>query len=1004
MTIKISDEYTVKEKLDALINLNLVTRTYVFLKADKRWLVWLYKNGFLDIIIEEAKEFESTRYDLPEMDYLIRMSRVEPEKAADILVKLIAKMPKKEIRDLVFMDILEICAIMPAAQLSVILEAIYSTRWISLVSINRSSTASMHYKSIFKKLTAAKCSEESLRLAEEILAVKKKGKTKKQNRYLQSGDDNFYFTDLAETGVFHALLSIPNDYVGQAFDLITKVMHKIIVLSDKSYAGRTFPICDNYDFIYFDFFELKMNSIERWRTQQNQIMIGALTVSLARKLFDEKSLSQADARIYYGKCIGDYNKSNARLPDTQAMWRLRLFILSLVPKFFQDKLEESFWRLFKDKYYYDISTGTEYIKALKRSFSYLSQDYQTSYVNEFLSYFATVISEAKSQEDITEEERKRNITKEMHIDIGSRILSMIKSYLTDEQNRKAEKIGLDITSNYKPETIAKIGPFRSITIRGPITYELFAKLSIPDIVAKLCDEWSMKQINVEHKILDDASLINEVGVSDLLEKDMPERLQEYINEAKRFFVPQELDLFYTSVYLLGLKTAISKIPSLAWTCDWGQVIELCTTIKDFDIQKSLKEKRIKTNYYKSTWESERKELFLKILDFLQSIFSVRHEKNIIDFSKYHTKILKLLDYFLVDEAAHGIRGRAFEVLMHLINNDIAMKRDYMGEDIKLKIKSLYKKTLKKEDTRAVMFLFGRYLNVIYRWDAEWLLSNINLIFSKKKEKKHLFTAAWEGFLSGRWGKEMFFEKEMQPIYLRGMGLNRKDYPLQKHVRDPDELIGERIAWVFVIYYKKFRFKDSLFINFLESNNPIRYSQFISYIGKAFISNSEMFLNDKERKDFIQDNPEVKKRLCKLWDWMLSNCEHRKALIEFGTWLSPENKIFEDEWLVDRLLKTLEKIDGNLSGYKLLEVLTKLGHKFPEQVIEIIRLCLLGEVDEVGGREFTMYVESGKWVGLIENIYNSPKMDTELKEKANNLISDLIEKRGNVFRPLKKLVK
>ena len=252
--------------------------------------------------------------------------------------------------------------------------------------------------------------------------------------------NNFYFADLAETGVFNALLSIPNDYVGQAFDLITKVMHKIIVLSDKSYAGRTFPICDNYDFIYFDFFELKMNSIERWRTQQNQIMIGALTVSLARKLFDEKSLSQADARSYYGKCIGDYNKSNARLPDTQAMWRLRLFILSLVPKFFQDKLEESFWRLFKDKYYYDISTGTEYIKALKKSFSYLSQDYKISYVNEFLSYFATVISESKSQKDITEEERNNYyITKEMHIDIGSRILSMIKPYLTNEQEQVRQK-------------------------------------------------------------------------------------------------------------------------------------------------------------------------------------------------------------------------------------------------------------------------------------------------------------------------------------------------------------------------------------------------------------------------------------------------------------------------------------------------------------------------------------------------------------------------------------
>ena len=94
-----------------------------------------------------------------------------------------------------------------------------------------------------------------------------------------------------------------------------------------------------------------------------------------------------------------------------------------------------------------------------------------------------------------------------------------------------------------------------------------------------------------------------------------------------------------------------------------------------------------------------------------------------------------------------------------------------------------------------------------------------MIFNKEKEKKHLFTAAWEGLLSGLWGKEMFFEKEMQPIYLRGMELNRKDYPLQKHFRDPDELIGERIAWVFVIYYKKFRFNDSFIYQLLGKQQP-----------------------------------------------------------------------------------------------------------------------------------------------------------------------------------------
>ena len=654
----------------------------------------------------------------------------------------------------------------------------------------------------------------------------------------------------------------------------------------------------------------------------------------------------------------------------------------------------------------------------------------------------------------------------MHRDMGSRIISMIESDITDEQRCEVKRIGLNISSNYELGTITKIGPFRSITIRGPITDELFAKLSISDIVAKLCDEWSLRILNNKYEISDDDCLINESGISDLLEKDIPERLQEYTNEADRFFVPQELDLFYTSAYLLGLRTTISKIPSLAWTCDWGRVIDLCSTIKDFDMQELPDEKKIKTSYYETTWGSEREGLFLKILDFLQSIFYARHEGNIIDLSEYHTKILKLLDYFLEDSdpapeaikylnnysdnwqknalvpasldsdlpnrsvsisdglsnieidvndeenkidnpyvnAFHSIRGRAFEEFIHFIETDIAMKGDYMSEDIKGKVRTLYEKVLKKENTRAVMFLFGYHFNVIYHWDTAWSLSNINQIFNKEKEKKLLFTAAWEGLLSGYFGEKMFFEKVIQQIYLRGMQLNKKDYPMQKHLKDPDELIGERIAWAFVAHYNEFGFKHLLFINFLESNNPIRYSQFISYIGKIFISESEIFFNNKERKDFIQDNPEVKKRFCELWDWMLDNCGHRKALIEFGTWLSPEDDIFEDEWLVNRLLKTLEITDGNLSGYKLLEVLNKLGNKFPGQVIKIIRLCLLGEVDEVGGREFTMYVESGKWVELIQNIYDSPKMNAELKGKANDLISELIEKRGNVFRPLGELVK
>ncbi len=1031
MIYKFFNRYFVKKQLNTLINQNLTTRSYVFLKADRRWLNWLYKKGFLNVIAKEAKETEKTRYDLPEMSYLVRMSKVEPDNVTDILVKIIAEIPKNNIRYEVFMGILEICTKIPPAQLSILLEAIYSTKWIPLFSNDDHSISSIRFESIFKILADAKYNKELLRLAEKLLKVKKKEEIKKQYKDLPS-DDAFCYGDLAATGIFQSLIKIPNNYVEHTFDLTTKVMRNIIKLSDKSYAEKTFPICDNYNFITSDFFELEIDSVDSWRNENNQIRIGAIIVSLARKLFDESSVSKEDALAYYEKYIGDFDDPQARLPDNQTMWHLRLFILSLAPNFFQDKLQKLFWRLFKVEYYYDISAGTEYKKTLKKCFGYLSQDYQTNYVNKFLSYFSSLIGGAKSEKDITEEEKKSGyISKEHHRHILSPIISMIASLITDEQKQEMKEIGLKIISNYEPDPIVKTWDAKWTVTRGPITEELFAKLSISDIVAKLCNEWSLKALHDKYKISDEGSFINEGGVSNLLEKNMPKRLQEYINEANSFFAPEKIDLFYTSAYLLGLRATILKTPLLALECDWAPVIELCYSIKDFDIQEPLKKKQVITSYYVTNGALEYKGLILNTLDFLRSIFSVRNEESVVDLSKYHTKILRLLNDFLMDEdpiaeiitnnsseftldtnkidplyatPVRGIRGCVLEVLISFIQMDITMKRTYMSDDIREEIRTLYKKAIKEEHNRSVMFLFGRYINVIYYWDREFLLSNINLMFSMENKKKHLYAAVWEGFLSGPFIDKIFFESKIQGIYFRGAQLKEVDYPLGKHFRDPDELIAKRIAWAFVVFYEDFGFDHRLFKAFLESNNLKRYSEFIRYIGREFISNKGKSPDNKRKRDFLQDTPEVKEKLCKFWDWMLKNCKHSEPFVEFGNWLSTEDNIFEDKWLASTLVKTVEKTSGDLSWYDLHIVVAKLANKYPIEALQIIRSCLLGDAtnDEIGG--FKIYIDASMWTKTFEEIYNNPAIKIEVKEKADNLISELIENRGNPFRPLKKFIK
>ena len=1021
-----------KKELECLIDRNWATRSYIFSKADERWLGWLYENGFLDVIIKDANEFDNIRYNIPEMGYLRRISNIDPKNVTDILVKIISKMPKNNIRYNVFIVILEICIQIPPAQLSILLEAIYSTRWMPLFSNDSYSISSIHFESIFKMLADAKYNKELLHLAEKLLEVKNKNDAKQQNEYSLLEDNPFYYGDLVKTGAFKALLNMPKDYVEQVFDLTTKVMRNIIKLSDKSYDERTFMICNSYSFSDFNFFVLEIDSVDSWSNEDNQIRVGALIVYFARKLFAENSVSQEYARVYYEKYIGDFDDSQAKLPDNRAMWRLRLFILSLAPNFFQDKLEKSFSRLFTVKHYYDILDGTEYTKTLKKCFSYLSQDYQTSYINQFISYFSSVIGEAKAQDDITEEKKNGYITKEYHRHIVAPVISMIEPHLTFGHRQELKKIGLEIIPNYEPEPLAKMGPTITTCVSGPIDDESFAKLSISDIVAKLCNKWSPEELGAKYSVFDsDNFLINEGGVSNLLQENMPERLQEYINEAHQFFAPQKLDLFYTSAYLSGLGVNVRKFQNLAWKCNWVPVINLCSAIKDYYIRELPKEEAMKTSNYANNGLLDRQGLILKMLVLLQSILSVRHDGSVIDLSKYNIKIFNLLEYFLMDSdpisevitdptnnsskltldknkieppyasLVRGIRGRAFEVFISFIYMDIAMNKTYMSEDIKRETKLLYKKILEKEHNRSVMFLFGRHFNVIYYWDREFSLSNINPIFNKKK---HLYTAAWEGLLTIHFSKEMFFQNKIQWIYLKGVKLNENDYPLQKHFLNPDESIGKRIAWAFVVYYNEFGFKDPLFIKFLKSNNSIRYSHFIRYIGWQFISNNGTSPEDKRKKNFIQNNPKVKKRLCEFWDWMLKNCKHSQPFVEFGSWLSTGDNIFEDRWLASTLVETVKRTSGDLSWYDLHIVVAKLANKYPTQALQIIRLCLLGDAtnDEIGG--FKIYIDASQWVKTFEIIYNNPALKTEVKIKADNLISELIEKKGNEFRPLKEFIK
>jgi hypothetical protein len=63
------------EEVSTLIVKNKDSHHYFFYKADKRWIDWLWKNKFLNVIKNKAEDSTRYGYNTPEVNYLVRMLR-----------------------------------------------------------------------------------------------------------------------------------------------------------------------------------------------------------------------------------------------------------------------------------------------------------------------------------------------------------------------------------------------------------------------------------------------------------------------------------------------------------------------------------------------------------------------------------------------------------------------------------------------------------------------------------------------------------------------------------------------------------------------------------------------------------------------------------------------------------------------------------------------------------------------------------------------------------------
>ncbi|MCZ0938950.1 MAG: hypothetical protein OXJ55_09960 [Caldilineaceae bacterium] len=964
-----------KERLQKLLDVNFDARRYFFHKADERWLDWLWRNGFLNVLEEEDPSLDGFR--TPELDYLLRMAEKCPAQVVDIMLAtpISTDMRSQE----VVYGFLRICRALPADQLARVIDKIRAEQWVPLLDeiFNHSGFA---YEEMLSTLAGAKDFGSFLLLAEIVLNVRPEEEIGNASLYRESP---FYLENLARSKLFEQLAAVAPEFAERALVLATSKLAEIIAASDQ------------FLLLEVDFFTLEPGQTDGWQDDVRELAAAAKT--LAVRLIGERCVEPGEIKRIYREYL-------ASLPDSRVMRRYRLFVLNLCPEIFKDELKSALFQLLEVERYLEIVSGPEYEKALQTGFSMLSEDEKQDFVQRIIQRFSQ-----------PHEYRKFK---------GSHILSMLPPYIDENPalKKQVEEAGFQPGPDYKPQPsiIWGDGELKTITPKGPISQREIGELPVFEIAGKLRHAWTPTDLHAQNSEADLYNPLNAEGVGDLLKNDIPGRLREYVENAGLFFARGALDQHYTYSFLMGVREAIKKDRAAASEVDWGGVIDLLTRIRDSGAKEPFEGGQRETGWY-DFWLANWDAVHTAIADVLREMLSDRDGLTPIDFGRYRAQILAITGYLLscpdpfpaaeqgetsssgdrdysVNQlhslAINSMRGRAFEAFVQFFLQDRRKFRSDDGIQIFDEVKSLYERVLRKENSRALMFLYGYYLPFFYFSDRDWIRELLPRIFPQEPAREHLYTAAWGGFLARGLYEEMFFDPEIQTLYRRGLELpDAADSPQRQNYGEPGARLAQHLALAYM-HYEEFGLDHPLLAAFWKNDSPTQHAHFVKDIGRSFISRDI----SEESFEFSRD---VKSRIRELWDWLLQKDEEREIYMEFGLWINLDKGIFEPVWLAKRVRETLERANGFLTWDEgLVKASPELAQAAPEYTLEIARLYLHeGAVRGKNQQVLWLWDSGNEWIEALEILYRNPSTKVETE----GLINRLVGEGGRAFWPLKPIL-
>ncbi len=983
---------------------------YFFALADERWLTWLWENGFLDIMKTAAKESDIYGFQTPEISYFARVAEKVPGQAIEIIMSPDLATTSDKFRPELIDQILRVCMDFSADNLVKVVPKISDQKWVALM------TPYFHWTLLYQKMLETLVKSEKIKeffvLAEAILSTKNKGEIGKT---YTSSENPFYLKDITETKIFDLLLSIDKKYSEQVFDLATNVLGGLVLLGDTPDKKSDFRIEDTFHLFDVDFFELESKKRRRVSPRDDVRELCAVIVEISRRLIEDDGLVSKEGKIdTYKKYVGNFDDENPRLPDSRTMWRLRLYILSLQPDIFSNELRRMLWRPFDimessaEKTFSETIMGAEYQKALKKSFSVLSDEDKKEYVNKVITLFST------------DEDEKTKKWKKIY---GSRLLSVIgNAQEIRGQIKTIEDLGFKVDEKYEPKSSISTPFVRSVKSKGIVEFEEFNKYSAVEISEKLKTIWTPEKLNKyneENESVDEFSRenVNADGMGNLLIKDVNERLEDYVHNSSLFFDVEKLDPHYTYSFVRGVQEAVKNGKNID---DWSGFIKILLAI--IEIDEGLYQKKTERGSY-DVWLFGWENVFGAMTDVMQELLSEKEGQCAINVALHRNDLLTLLSFLLrypdpvpVDEelesakmktgsykeekvtdpynmAINSVRGRAFQAFLFFVYQD---GKELKDEKIKIKadVKELYESIIDSEDTRSLMFMFGHHFPAFYFRDKQWMIESIFDKLFYKKDKEFLRLAALEGYLTQVLYKEIFIEEKIQGLYQHGIELTNIEYPQQENFRNVHDALADHLALAFS-HFEPFNTENRLFLFFWDKATVASKKEFISFIGRSALS------RETNQVDEGIDLSKIKN----LWDWVLENEKNSKVFMGFGYWIKPDAEILDDKFVIARLVQTLEKSNGEIEwDYAFKSRLPFFAKVDQEKTFIILQKYLLSEdqKDINKYRKKDLYSVDREIKKSLEILYENG--DEELQGKTYDLIDKLITYGGQKFWTLKEVLK